>query len=967
MKKKLLILMALLVTTVTGVLAQATKTIYVYPKEWDMTGCKIALYAWYPSDMFDDLQKSTTYPECYTIEVDKELETCILVQLPESASNDWSNKINQTFDINLEGVDDNILIVIKQQNNGRNLTEVTTIDHLNEYLIPAGSVAIDETNFPDANFRSYITSTYDKDNNGYLSDEEIADVTYIYVRNKEISDLTGIGHFTALKELYCGGNQLEETLDLSNNIALEQVECNYNQLTSLILPQNTVLYYLTCEENQLSSLDVSKNPGLKRLTCYSNELTTLDVSQNVVLEILECSDNLLTSLDVSQNAQLISLDCDFNQLTALDMSQNNKLQSLSCIHNQISQITFAENTDDLIYFHCYWNQLKGDAVDAMIASLPTVSDKRIYFRNPLEYDERPEINAPRHAPRRAYATQEEGNEMTTTQVEAATAKGWTPYGFSGYDWVMYAGTVVPGLHIGIDDVEITEENYTNLTEILTEEEILTSGTVTFNPETKTLTLNNATIDGDLVNNFEYRGPQAPRKDLKALGKSLAPKKAEGDDEDHGPAYYDGLNIELVGENTINGGVFNGGGVMTIKGDGKLLINGILGMENYDPATIVIDGPDITVKEDFNVYLLVSESFGNVAVRVESGALNLIKKEEFGATVALFTYGEASIEFGKNIDVISPEKLKLHTISQDEVSILTFADEDDRLCESTIEIGHQEYYLTFDDINIHSNNYERMGELLTENGKLTRGTAQYLPESNTLKLDNAELKLDSRMDNNTKHGFFEYKKQEDIVPYLSELTIEVKNENEIDGALAIVGGESAVKGDGSLRITNGLSFEEAANIFSLDDATLILGSETLDHPALSSYCESLIMNLNSGRMELYNDGTEDNKLVELYTGNGGAVINLGAGIIFSEDGLQVKTETTDVDGETVYITYFVEEDGTPVNGSVVIDDKETLGIRSAVTLDTNTLTSTYDLQGRRISPSQMQKGIYIVNGKKVVVK
>lgn len=137
MKKRLLIFMALLVTIVTGAWAQTTKTIYVYPKAWDMTGCKIALYAWSPSSMFDDLQKSTTYPECYTIEVDKDLETCILVQLPESASNDWSNKISQTFDINVEDFEDNILIVVKEQNNGNNLTEVTTIDHLNEYLTPA--------------------------------------------------------------------------------------------------------------------------------------------------------------------------------------------------------------------------------------------------------------------------------------------------------------------------------------------------------------------------------------------------------------------------------------------------------------------------------------------------------------------------------------------------------------------------------------------------------------------------------------------------------------------------------------------------------------------------------------------------------------------------------------------------------------------------------------------------------------
>ena len=52
-------------------------------------------------------------------------------------------------------------------------------------------VAIDATNFPDANFRSYVLDNCDTDNNGYLSDTEIANVTTISCSNKGISDLKG--------------------------------------------------------------------------------------------------------------------------------------------------------------------------------------------------------------------------------------------------------------------------------------------------------------------------------------------------------------------------------------------------------------------------------------------------------------------------------------------------------------------------------------------------------------------------------------------------------------------------------------------------------------------------------------------------------------------------------------------------------------------------------------------------------
>ena len=41
--------------------------------------------------------------------------------------------------------------------------------------------------------------------------------------------------------------------------ALERLECNNNQLTSLDISNNTALKYMSCYSNQLSSLDVSKN------------------------------------------------------------------------------------------------------------------------------------------------------------------------------------------------------------------------------------------------------------------------------------------------------------------------------------------------------------------------------------------------------------------------------------------------------------------------------------------------------------------------------------------------------------------------------------------------------------------------------------------------------------------------------------------------------------------------------------
>ncbi|MBQ6919894.1 MAG: leucine-rich repeat domain-containing protein, partial [Synergistaceae bacterium] len=138
-------------------------------------------------------------------------------------------------------------------------------------------VAVNATNFPDDNFRSYVSSNFDTDSNGVLSDEEIANVTSIYVSGRGISSLQGVEHFTALTSLYCEENQLT-ALDVTNNTALTSLECSGNQLTALDVSNNTALEWLSCSNNKLTALDVSKNTALATLECFSNQLTALDVT-----------------------------------------------------------------------------------------------------------------------------------------------------------------------------------------------------------------------------------------------------------------------------------------------------------------------------------------------------------------------------------------------------------------------------------------------------------------------------------------------------------------------------------------------------------------------------------------------------------------------------------------------------------------------------------------------------------------
>ena len=147
-------------------------------------------------------------------------------------------------------------------------------------------VEINETTFPDAKFRNWVLSQeYGAD--GVLTASEISSVTSIDVYNKKIKSLQGIEYFTALKELYCYGNQLS-ALDVSKNTALTDLNCYENPLTALDVSKNTELEFLSCYQNQikdeamdalLASLPITGWGGNLNVIYNENEGNVMTVDQ----------------------------------------------------------------------------------------------------------------------------------------------------------------------------------------------------------------------------------------------------------------------------------------------------------------------------------------------------------------------------------------------------------------------------------------------------------------------------------------------------------------------------------------------------------------------------------------------------------------------------------------------------------------------------------------------------------------
>ena len=147
-----------------------------------------------------------------------------------------------------------------------------------------------------------------------------------------------------------------------------------NYLTSLDVSRCNTLTKLDCSENSLQSLDVSGCNTLSELYCYYNSLQSLDVSSCNALTVLYCSGNPLQSLDITHNEALTKLDCWGNQLETLDLSQCLNLVHVDLSKNQLTHLDVSHN-GELQFLVCYDNQIKGDAMTALVNGLPDRMDK----------------------------------------------------------------------------------------------------------------------------------------------------------------------------------------------------------------------------------------------------------------------------------------------------------------------------------------------------------------------------------------------------------------------------------------------------------------------------------------------------------------------------------------------------------------------------------------------------------------
>lgn len=159
-----------------------------------------------------------------------------------------------------------------------------------ELVSPSGSVvAIDEVNFPDAEFRNWLARNCKWANDGLLTEKEIEEVTSLDISRPFVKSLKGIEYLrnlTSLKAADCDLNKV----DVSKNTKLVYLDLSQNQLASIDLSKNTELQEVYLARNLLTSLDLT---GLKKLAyvyCYQNRIKDEAMDMLIASLSSECPD-----------------------------------------------------------------------------------------------------------------------------------------------------------------------------------------------------------------------------------------------------------------------------------------------------------------------------------------------------------------------------------------------------------------------------------------------------------------------------------------------------------------------------------------------------------------------------------------------------------------------------------------------------------------------------------------------------
>lgn len=169
------------------------------------------------------------------------------------------------------------------------------------FLIASYKTTAQITYIPDSGFeQALISLNIDSDGiiNGQVLTSDIDQITELELQGW-IFNIIGIQDFSALQKLVINFTYIS-TLDVSQNLQLEELDCSSNELTSLDVSSNILLEKLYCGNygidvgpfNMIEEIDLSSNPNTFILNAY-------DMSALKKINLRNQSNNPNMSIQVS--------------------------------------------------------------------------------------------------------------------------------------------------------------------------------------------------------------------------------------------------------------------------------------------------------------------------------------------------------------------------------------------------------------------------------------------------------------------------------------------------------------------------------------------------------------------------------------------------------------------------------------------------------------------------------------------
>lgn len=259
-----------------------------------------------------------------------------------SAPNGWRAVINgNILSITASNIENSYA-----ENEGIITIVATSSDNRSIIVNINATIKSDYIKFIDPNLRVFILGR-DTNSDGKISKTEAEQTVNLYIRNKSVYSFDEIKYFTSITSLNLSNDPFKDlgyrnqltSLDLSQNINLNTLNCSYNSLTYLRIANLSTLVDVNLDNNNLTSLDLSGCSSLQTLALFGNYLITLNLSGCSSLKTLSVGGNNLASLDLSDCSSLQTLTFDGGKggnvttFTSLDVSNCTSLTTLNCAGN----------------------------------------------------------------------------------------------------------------------------------------------------------------------------------------------------------------------------------------------------------------------------------------------------------------------------------------------------------------------------------------------------------------------------------------------------------------------------------------------------------------------------------------------------------------------------------------------------------------------------------------------------------